>query len=133
MKRILKHFLIDTYALYLTSQFAKGMLFERGYRSLFVAGAAVTLVSLFAKPIINLLLLPLNLITFGFFRWVAAAVILFLVTLLVKDFKIIYFAYSGFKSVWIDLPSLNFQGIMAFIAFSFILSIITSFIYWLIK
>ena len=133
MKRILRHFIIDTFCLWVVSQTANGMVFERGFITLLVAGMGLTGVSLLAKPVINLMLLPINLITFGLFRWVASAVMLYLVTLIVKDFKIAFFSFTGFASKWIDIPSLHFEGALAFIGFSFILSIITSFIYWLIK
>ncbi len=72
-------------------------------------------------------------VTFGVFRWVAAGVILFLVTLLVKDFRILFFDYAGLRNIWLDIPAIHLTGILAFIAFSFILSLITSFIYWLVK
>ena len=133
MKRILRHFVIDTFCLWVTSQIAQGMVFQSGYKTLLITGIAVTMVSLVAKPVINLLLLPINLITFGLFRWVGASVILYLVTLLVKEFRIQSFFYSGLTNKWLELPVLNFHGILAFIAFSFILSLLTSFIYWLIK
>mgnify|MGYP001578587732 CR=1 FL=1 len=90
-------------------------------------------VSLLAKPIINMLLIPLNLITFGLFRWVSSAVVLYIVTLIVKDFKLVAFSFVGYSSKWIDIPALNFQGLWAYVAFAFILSIITSFVYWVIK
>ena len=133
MKRILRHFIIDTFCLWVVSQTANGMVFERGFITLLVAGMGLTGVSLLAKPVINLMIIKINLITFGLFRWVASAVMLYLVTLIVKDFKIAFFSFTGFASKWIDIPSLHFEGALAFIGFSFILSIITSFIYWLIK
>ena len=133
MKRILRHYVIDTMSLWVVSQFAEGLIFEGGVKTLLVAGAGVTAASLLAKPVINLLILPINLISFGLFRWVSSAVVLYLVALVVKDFKIIAFNYPGFTSQWIDLPPLHFEGILAFVAFSFILSLIASFVYWLIK
>lgn len=133
MKRVLRHFVIDTYSLWLTSRAAEGMVFDGGIKTLIFAGIAVTLVSVFAKPIINLLLLPINLISFGLFRWVASAVILYLVTLLIKDFKILHFNFLGYKSIWVDVPNLYFEGWLAFVAFSFFLSLLTSVIYWLLK
>lgn len=133
MKRILRHFVIDTFSLWVVSQAAGGMVFDKGFTTLVIAGIGLTGVSLLAKPVINLLLLPLNLITFGLFRWVASAVMLYLVTLLVKDFKIAFFTYPGFTSKWLDIPQLHFEGVLAFIGFSFILSIVSSFVYWLIK
>ena len=133
MKAVIRHFVIDTYSLWLTSQVAAGMHFDGGIKTLLLAGVGVTLVSVVTKPVINILFLPLNLMTFGLFRWVADAIVLYLVTLVVKNFKIVGFFYEGLASKWLDIPALNFQGIWAFIAFSFILSALTSFIYWLIK
>lgn len=133
MKRVLRHFVIDTFSLWVISQIAEGLVFENGIRTLALAGVGLTLSSLLAKPVINLLLFPINLITFGLFRWVSSAIVLYLVTLFVKDFKIVSFNFPGLYSVWIDLPPLTLSGIVSFIAFSLLLSIVSSFIFWLRK
>ncbi len=133
MKRIIRHYIIDTGSLWAVSQLAMGMIFENGTHTLLMAGVGLMLASLFAKPVINMLLLPLNLITFGLFRWVSSAVVLYIVTLLVSGFRIDYFRFDGFTSKWFDLPPLYFEGVLAFIGFAFILSLITSFLYWLNK
>jgi uncharacterized membrane protein YvlD (DUF360 family) len=133
MKRILRHFTIDTYCLWLTSNIASGIVFEKGLTTLIYAGIGITFVSVLAKPVINLLLLPINILTFGIFRWVGSAVVLYVVTLLVKDLKINSFNFTGLSGKWFDIPILHFEGLFAFIAYSFILSILTAVIYWLIK
>jgi putative membrane protein len=133
MKKILRHYTIDTFSLWVLSNIASGLIFENGLQTLLISGIALTGVFFLAKPVINLLLLPLNLITFGLFRWVSSAVVLYLVTLIIKEFKIIAFNFTGYSSKWIDIPAFNFKGLLAFIAFSFILSLITSFLYWLMK
>lgn len=132
MKRILRHFVVDTVSLYVVSRIASGMVFDRGIETLLLAGAAITASSFLVKPVINLLLLPINLITFNLFKWVSSALALYIVTLIVPGFQITGFLFSGFSSRWIDLPAVSFSGLLAFIAFSFILSVITSFIYWLV-
>ena len=133
MKRILRHYVIDTFCLYLVSLIASGIVFEKNLQTVLLAGAGIAVALLLVKPIINILLLPLNLITFGLFRWVSSAIALYLVTLTVPGFKIVGFAFAGFSTKWLDVPALTFHGVLAFIAYSFILSIIISFIYWLIK
>lgn len=133
MKRIIRHFVIDTFSLWVVTQMAGGLIFEKGLYTLLLTGAAVTAVSFLAKPAINLLLLPLNLVTFGLFRWVSAAIVLYIATLIVPMFKVASFSFAGYYSRWIDIPAMNLKGFLAFIAFSFLLSLITSFIYWLIK
>lgn len=131
MKKILRHFTVDTVSLYLASSIASGMMFEKGFETLILTGIGLTLASLVAKPVVNILMLPINLITFGLFRWVSAAITLYLVTLVVPGFKIVNFSFSGYSSVWMDLPGIMFAGIAALIAFSFLHSLIASFIYWL--
>ena len=133
MKKILRHYAIDTFSLWVLSNIASGMVFQKGIQTLLISGIALAGVFFLAKPVINLLLLPINLITFGLFRWVSSAVVLYLVTLIIKDFKIIAFNFPGFSVKWLDIPAFNFHGILAYIAFSFVLSLITSFLYWLMK
>lgn len=133
MKRILRHFVIDSVSIFLVSSTAQGMVFQKGIETLLLTGVGLTIVSLIAKPVINILLLPVNLLTFGLFRWVAAVAVFYIVSLLVPGFSINGFNFAGYSSVWIDIPSLVFGGFLAFVAFSFLHSLISSFIYWLIK
>ncbi len=132
MKSILKHFVIDTVSLYLISQAVFGMQFEKGLYTLIITGAVLGLATLIVKPIINLLLLPINLVTFGLFKWVAYAITLYLVTLVVPGFKIIDFAFRGFSSYWVVIPQIYLSGILAFVAFSFLISFVSSLMYWVL-
>ncbi len=133
IRHALKHFLINAVSLYLISLAVSGMVFTNGTNTVLLTGVALTLASLVVKPIINILLLPINLITFGLFRWVGYAITLYIVTLVVPGFKIVDFAFKGFSSYWISIPQISLGGVAAFIAFSFIISIISSFIDWLLK
>jgi len=133
MKRIFKTYIIETASLYIISQFVDGLVFSKGIQSILFAGAALTVASIVIKPVINLLLLPINLITFGLFKWVSSAIALYLVTILISDFRITAFSFLGYSSKWIDIPAINLPGILAIIAFSFIISLVTSILGWLIK
>lgn len=64
MRSLLKVYLVYTLSLFLASRIFAGIVFENGWQSILFAGAGMALVSLLVKPIINILLLPLNLITF---------------------------------------------------------------------
>lgn len=133
MKRILRHYIIDTVVLFLVSQITQGLIFDKGMETLLLAGVGLMLVSLLARPVINILLLPINLVTFGIFRWVSSVLVLYLVTLVVPGFKILGFSSQAFTVYGLTLPAFNFSGIMAYLAFSFLISFVTSLIYWLIK
>ena len=133
MKRVLRHFVVNTSSLYFVDQLTQGLVFSKGIQTIVITGAVLTLATLVAKPIINVLLLPLNLVTFGFFRWVSSTIALYLVTLVIKNFRLEYFSYAGYSSNFMDIPKLHFEGALSFVAFSLLISIFTTFVYWLIK
>jgi putative membrane protein len=133
MKIILKHFIINTVSLYLVSVVVSGIVFADGTYSIVLAGIGLTLTTLIIRPIINILLLPLNLITFGLFRWAGFTVCLYLVTLVVPGFKILDFTFKGFSSYWFTIPPVFIAGIMAFIVYSFLISFVASIGYWIFK
>ena len=133
MKTIIKHFIINTVSLYLVSLVVSGIVFAEGTYSLLLAGIVLTLTTLIIRPIINILLLPINLITFGLFRWVGFAITLYLVTLIVPGFKLLDFVFKGLSSYWFTIPGVSLSGVLAFVAFSFLISIIASIGYWIFK
>lgn len=133
MKSIFRLYLIETFSLYLISSTISGITLENGLVTLLLAGLGLTAASSIAKPLINLLLLPLNLMTFGLFRFISSAIAIYLVTLVVPGFKFNGFYFAGFTSDWFDLPQISFTGILAFIAFSLVFSLLTTFLHWLVK
>ena len=133
MKSLIKIYIASTLSLYLASVAFSGIQLSKGINSLLLTGVGLSILSLLVKPLINLLLLPLNLITFGLFRWVSSAIALYLVTLIVPGFKIIGFSFLGLSSKWIDIPSVNLSGLLAIIAFSLVISVISSILHWLIS
>ncbi|SRR5258708_7349841 len=133
MKRIIRIFIVESLVLYFVSQITTGLTFEGGTTSLLIAAVGLTIASLFIKPIINLLLLPLNLLTFGFFRFLTNAITLFLVDLVLSQFSVGEFFFKGYRGTLIVIPSLGVPaGPLSYLAFSFLISFVSSIIYWLI-
>jgi putative membrane protein len=133
IKKIIRIFAIQVLALYIITQFVSGIIFAEGVKTFLIASAALTVAAYLVKPIINLLILPLNLITFGLFRWLSSAVALYIVTLVINQFKIERFFFPGYDNVWISIPTVDFSGFVAIIFYSFLLSITTSILGWIFK
>lgn len=133
IRRAIKYFLVSCVALYLVSLFTSGMIFEKGTTTLILAGIALATASLVVKPIISVLLLPLNLVTLGLFRWVSYAVTFYIITLIVPGFKILEFSFKGYSPYWINIPPVYLKGILAYVVFSLIISLISSILDWLLK
>lgn len=133
MKTILKHFIIDTVSLYLISLVVRGIVFEKGIETLLLTGFVLMLTTLIIRPILNILLLPLNLVTFGLFKWVTYLITLYLVTVVVPGFKLMDFAFAGFSNPWLPIPAIALSGALAFVAFAFLISFVSSIVYWIFK
>jgi putative membrane protein len=133
MKTLLKSLLINCFSLYLVAKLVNAFSFAHGYETLIIAAIVLGLVNLFVRPLINILLLPINLITLGTFHWIVNVFTLFIVTLIVPDFQIIGFEFSGLNIGQLIIPAYSTTGLMALILNTFILSILTSFLYWLTK
>jgi putative membrane protein len=133
MRKLLKHFILDTFALWFVSQIVKGISFAGGEYTLFLAGLVLMLSTMVVKPVLNILLLPLNLVTFGLFKWVTYAITLYLVTLIVPGFSIGDFVFSGYSSYWFSVPAVTLIGIFAFVAYSFSISLVSSTLRWIFE
>lgn len=133
MKKILRFFVVDTLSLYIIANSTSGIIFQNGIQTLLLAGLGLSLASVVVRPIINILLLPINLITFNLFKWGSATIALYLVTLVVPGFFVQGFTFPGYSSLWFDIPGVSLEGILAFVAISFILSLLSAIIIWLIK
>ncbi len=133
MKSLLRSFLINAASLWIVGQLLSCFSFAKGYETLLLTAVVLGLVNLFIRPLINILLLPINLLTLGTMRWIVNVASLYLVTLLVPDFKIIGFSFSGIFYSGFTIPAFSTSGIPALILTSFILSFISSFLFWLAK
>lgn len=134
MKRILRIFIVESVALYLISQMTDGLNFQNGTQGLLVTAFALGIASLLVKPVINLFLLPLNLLTFGLFRFLTNTITIFIVDLVTQEFLITSFTLKGFKSELLVIPQLSLpSGPLSYIAFSLLISLVTGVIYWLIS
>jgi putative membrane protein len=93
MKLIL-HWVILSVAVFATSKIIDGITIDPLYIVLIV-GACLTLFSMFIKPIINILTLPINLVTLGLFSLVINGVVFWYLGTLIKGFTVSTF-YAAF-------------------------------------
>jgi putative membrane protein len=133
MRTLLKYFIISTVSLLLVSQAVSGITFSEGLYTMLLSGFVLMLANMVAKPVVNILLLPLNLITLGLFKWVAYAITLYLVTLVVPGFHLGNFVFAGYNTYWFSIPAINLSGLLAFVAFSFAISTTSSILHWIFK
>ena len=131
VKNYLRLFLINFLALWLLSRFMQGVGFVGGYQTIALTALVLTLLSTLIKPLIKILLIPINLLTLGAFRWLINVITLWLVTLIVHQFEIGSFVFQGISWNGFIIPSFFLARFWVFVLASLFISLVTSFILWL--
>lgn len=133
LKKYLRSFVFNTGSLWLAAFLFEGVNFAGDYRTVLSAGLALTLANLIVRPLVKLLLLPINLLTLGAFRWLANVAALYLTTVIVPQFSISGVSFAGYSSHGFVVPAFSTGAFWGFVFVSFFISFIVSLIYWLIK
>ncbi|MEI6400003.1 MAG: phage holin family protein [bacterium] len=88
--RILKHFLLLSIAVFVTPYIIKGVTVNPFWVA-FIVGACLFVINTVIKPIINLLTLPINLLTLGLFGIVINGAIFWLLSKYIPGFVVATF------------------------------------------
>lgn len=133
MKTLIRNIVLNSFCLWIISLLSGAVAFSNKLEVLIFASISLAIVNLFVKPLLNLIFLPLNLITLGTFRWVVNIIVLSLVTVLVPGFHIQTFVFTGLNFAGFVIPAIKFNVILSYLAVSFLLSVLSDIIYWLFK
>lgn len=133
MKVFLRHILINLGVLYLVNQIYPGFFIQSQLSTLLTAAVVWFLLNRIVKPVIKVLLLPINLITLGFFSWAVSVLTLFLLKTVVIGISISAYDFPGFSSQGFSIPAFYINLFFSYIVISILLNFVQSVINWLIK
>jgi|SRR3989344_4592178 len=134
LRLLLRSLAINFASVFIASQILSGVVsYVGGFQTIFFASVIIAVINLVVRPVINLLLLPIHLVTLGLFRWAANIVTLFLVARLVPNFTIHPFAFPGLNLTYLIVPPFHFSAFGAFIYATLVLTATFHFLYWLLQ
>lgn len=133
MKTILRNTATYGLGLFFLGLIDEGLVIQGGVGTYMIGGFALCLLFMIVKPILNILSLPLNLITLGLFSFLTNTIILYLATVFVPQIRITAFTFSGASFSGFIIPSLSFNTFFAFVVSAGLLALIVGFISWLTK
>lgn len=133
MKSFLRNTLFNAFTIFMISQILPGVKVSGGFFTYIFGGLALTLLFILLKPILNILAIPLNLLTLGLFSFLTNVIIFYLLTLLVAGISITAFTFPGFSYAGFIIPKIYFNTLFAFVLVAFLQSVIVSFLSWLIE
>lgn len=128
MRKIIVNILATAASFYVAQYFLDGVQLENSWQSYLIASIVFVILNFFLTPIIKLLLLPINLLTLGLFRWLTNVLVLYLFDLVYDGIDISSFMYSGFTSSIISLPSGNISIFWVLVLASLLMSLTYSII-----
>lgn len=133
MKTILRNTAVYSLALSLLDHISDGLVVEGGFSTYILGGLALCLLFMVLKPILNILSLPLNLVTLGLFSSLTNVIILYLATVFVPQIRVSSFIFQGTNFAGFIIPQISFNTFFAFMVSALILSLIVGVTEWLIK
>lgn len=116
---------------FLIPQIFSGLHVVGGWPTIITGGIAFSLISLIIKPILKVITLPLNIITFGFFSFLINAILLYILTVFVPQINVTAFTFPGIMFSGFVVPPIYFNLIFAYIVISFSFSVLVTAIEWI--
>src|SRR3990167_3651342 len=130
MRKKLRPIIFSAGAFVIVCRFYPGFSFHN-VNTLLLAALLFSIFYLLVRPILKILSLPLNLITFGIFGLFANAIIFYLVDTLVPGFEIRAFYYSGGELLGLSIPPFYLNTLLSTVIGSFFASLLTSLFFWI--
>lgn len=122
MKYLLRVFLFNCFSLWFVSQILPALTISGGWQILLLAGLVLSVLMLLVSPILKILFIPINLITFGLLSWFINVIVLYLLTIFVSGVTIHAWTYPGLSWGGFVIPSIEISSFFAYILISLAVS-----------
>jgi len=133
MKAFLRAILINLLVIYLVDAIYPSFSILHDVKTLITASIIWLLLNKIVKPIIKLLLLPINLITLNLFSWAVSLITLFLLPVIVSGISITPYDFPGINYQGFTVPPFHLNLFLSFLVASSFLNLIHNIISWIIK
>lgn len=125
MKHLIRVFLFNIFGLWLTSQILPTLVISQGWQSMVFAGFILSLLMLIIAPILKILFIPINILTFGLLSWLINVIVVYLLTVFVPEIQIREWLFMGSSWAGFVIPKANITYVPALILTSLFLTTIT--------
>ena len=122
MKYLIRVFLFNCFSLWFVSQIFPALTISGGWQVLLLAGLVLSFLMLLVTPILKILFIPINLITFGLLSWFINVIVLYLLTIFVSGVTIHAWTYPGASWAGFVIPSIEISSFLAYILVSLAVS-----------
>lgn len=122
MRHIFRIFIFSFFAMFITSYWNKGFILPSTALEFVKASLTLTVLFVLVQPLMKMVFLPLNLITFGLFSFVLYIFLLHILTSYYGLFSIHAWRFAGTSFFIVSVPQLNISYVGNLVLSSFSLS-----------
>src|SRR3990167_979490 len=126
MKHIVRVFVFNVFGLWFASQLFPTLVLSDGWQALFQAGFALSLLMLIVRPLLKILFIPINIITFGLLSWFINVIVIYLLTIFVPSVIIRECTFPGITYLGFVIPPMHVSYMLALIISSLLVTFITN-------
>lgn len=131
MKSLLKLVVGNGAGLYILTKIFTAFRIDETLKVYVIAAVTLSLLQTLVRPLVELVLLPVNLLTLGMFRWVSSVAVLWLMVKIVPGISVLPYHFAGFSSRGIVVPAMDLTAFWSIVVSAFLLSSISTIIDWL--
>lgn len=132
MKTLFRYYLINLTSLWVTTKIMGGLSYTGGLQTLLMGALTFAVINIVLVPLLKVLLLPLNLLTLGFFAWIVNVLALYVLTTLVRGFQLMPYHFPGFYFNGFTIPPIELTTFWVAVVASLMIGLITHFLQWLV-
>lgn len=124
MREWLRQSLLYSFTLYLTAGAYPGLIIPQPLWSLLWAGVVFALIQIFIRPLIKLVLLPLNLLTLGLLSWLSQVFCLVAAVRLIPGLAVLPLTTTPWQQFGFAVPALTINQPAGYILSSVIINLV---------
>ena len=126
MKYVLRCFLFHAFSLWLTTQILPGISVNGGWQGILISACILSILMLFVKPLLKILFIPINIMTFGLLSWTVNVMVIYFLTFLAPGVQISSWIFSGFSNNGFVIPSFPVSYMLSLVIVTIVLTTFTN-------
>lgn len=122
MRYFIRTFLFYSFSLWFITEICSGLSIQGGWQAFFIAGCILSILMLIVAPILRILFIPINILTFGVLSWGINVLVLYLLTIIVPEVTIQAWEFPGWFWAGFAIPSLSVSYVLSLVLVSLMLT-----------
>lgn len=133
MKHVLRKYFVILASLYITREFYSGLTISGGWQGIWYAAFLLGILLYILKPIVSILLFPLNFLTLNLTLWLTHIIIVSLWAIFAPHVVVTLWQFTGGNIGPVVISPFFLEYWQSVIAVSLLIMLITRFINWLVQ